>query len=413
MYVRIAVTAAVAAVVGAAIWLALSAAPQPARAAAPGQLLLLFNSNGSAQALKANARRYNYFVLQPWDIRGYRIVKARNPHAIVLAYQNLSAMAKGPRAQGVVGSGVGYDEADGQHEDWFLHDGSGNRITENAYYWLYMADVGNRGYQARWAHNVLRLMKRGWDGVFADDTNATVKYHTDRGRVVKYPNDSAYQAATGSMLAYVGPRLRRAHKLMIANMGAWVEHPGVVKRWLRYVDGGQDEQFAKFSPNPGQGYRDPHQWRIQVDEARTAAKMGKRFFAVTHATPDDLRAKLFGWATFLLAAGPRSGYLAAPNYEVPPVPLPSSARNVGKALSGMHRAGEVYFRSYSKALVVVNPSFSPQHVSFTKKLSGIGLGLGSEATLAPQSGLVLHPGGSVAHATSGLGDSVQPPVIVR
>lgn len=395
----------------AAVWAISTWAPQPARAAGPGQLLLLFNSNGSSQALKANARRYNYFVLQPWDLRGLRIVKARNKHAVVLAYQDLSAMAKGGRVDGVVGSGVGFDEADRAHPGWFLRDSSGARITESAYYWLYMADVGNRGYQARWTHNVLRLLRRGWDGVFADDTNTTAKYNTDPRRIVKYPNDRAYERAMGSMLAYAGPRIRGAHKLIVSNMGAWVEHPRVVQRWLRYVDGGQDEQFVKYDSTPGQGYRNPAQWRIQLEEARTATRMGKRFFAVTQAAPGDLRAKLFGWATLLLGAGPSAAYLAAPNYHAPPVPLPASARDVGRPVGGLKRAGQVYYRTYSRALVLVNPTSQPQHVSFTKTQGGVGFKAAPEATVTARTGLVLHPGGAIARLAAGFGLILQPPDI--
>ena len=42
--------------------------------AAAGQLLLLYNSHGSVPRLAANAGRYSYVVLQPWDTAGLRAV---------------------------------------------------------------------------------------------------------------------------------------------------------------------------------------------------------------------------------------------------------------------------------------------------------------------------------------------------
>src|SRR5690349_10875182 len=101
-----------------------------------GQLLLLYNSHGSVPALDASAPRFKYVVLQPWDIAGLRAVKRKNPHAVVLAYQEASAMARAPAVNGITGSGVGYAEANA-HNDWFLHNRAGGRIIESGYSFLY------------------------------------------------------------------------------------------------------------------------------------------------------------------------------------------------------------------------------------------------------------------------------------
>ena len=50
-------------------------------------------------------------------------------------------------------------------------------------------------------------------------------YHYDVGRVAKYPSDAAYSAATGSALAFIGPRLRAQGKLVIPNFGDWRRLP--------------------------------------------------------------------------------------------------------------------------------------------------------------------------------------------
>lgn len=359
------------------------------RAQAAGQLLLLYNSKGSVQRVKAIAGRYKYVVLQPWDVAGARAVKRRNPNATVLAYQEASAISSGP---GVNGLHVNVNFADAVlHPDWFLRDAAGNRITEASYSYLYMADIGNRGYQQAWLDNALRVLRSGpWDGILMDDVNTTAKYHVQPSRIAKYPTDAAYQGAMRSFLAFIRPRIKAAGKLEIPNMGAWVEYPNVVRDWLQFVDGGMDEVFAKFSNTPGQGYRNRDQWDIQLNEVRTAESMGKRFFGVTRADGGDEQGRLFGWGSLLLAARSRAGYMASTDYSAPPRPLSASVRRVGPALGGAHNAGRVVYRRFSHALVVVNPDSAPHPVRFRVGMSGSGLNNARSATMAGHSALILH-----------------------
>ena len=359
------------------------------RGAAAGQLLLLYNSNDSVRRLASTAGRYSYVVLQPWDVAAARAVKRRNPHAIVLAYQEASAISSGPGVNGLHVS-VGFADAVA-HPDWFLHDAAGNRITESSYSYLYMADIGNRGYQQRWVDNALRVLRSGpWDGLLMDDVNTTAKYHVQPSRIAKYPNDAAYQGAIRSFLAYVRPRIAATGKLEIPNMGAWVEYPNVVRDWLQFVDGGMDEVFAKFSNTPGQGYRNRDQWNIQLNEVRTAASMGKRFFGITRADSGDVQGRLFGWGSLLLAAHNRAGYMASTDYSVPPRPLAASVRRVGTPLGSARGAGRVVYRRFSHALVVVNPDSEAHQVRFRAAMTGSGLHSARSATLAGHSALILH-----------------------
>ncbi|HYB24180.1 MAG TPA: putative glycoside hydrolase, partial [Solirubrobacteraceae bacterium] len=103
------------------------------------------------------AQRNEYVVLQAWEGERARELKAANPNLKVLAYQNLSAMAQGTGPGGLSSSGVNYAEANTAHPDWFLQEADGQRIAEEGYSWLWMADIGNPGYQEQWTANVLRL----------------------------------------------------------------------------------------------------------------------------------------------------------------------------------------------------------------------------------------------------------------
>jgi hypothetical protein len=352
--------------------------------------LLRYNANGSVQTMQAVARRYGYIVLQAWDLAGLRAAKRANPHAVVLAYQEASAMTRGPATNGVSGSGVRYEEAV-SHPEWFLKNRSGSPITERFYSFLYMADIGNRGYQQRWADNVARVLRSGpWDGVLMDDVNASAAFHVDPSQIARYPNDRAYQRAMRSFLAYVRPRIRATHKLEVANLGSWPDHPKVVRGWLRYLDGGMDEGFTKFDPRPGYGFRTRAQWDAQLGEVHDLQSRGKLFFGVSRADAGDVQGRLFGWGSMLLASSHHAGYLAATSYDAPPKPLGGAVLSVGAPRGGPRSAGPVVYRRFSHALVLVNPDPVPHGVRFRVQMSGTGLRGAKSATMGPHTALILH-----------------------
>jgi hypothetical protein len=369
--------------------------PSAGMADVGGHVRLALATPSSFSNVATTAKRSSYVVLQAWDGARAAQLKAANPALTVLMYQNASAMTKGAGPNGVYSSGVGYEQADTAHPDWFLKDTSGKRIVESGYDWVYMADLGNAAYQDAWAATVVDRLKNGpWDGVFMDDVNTTAMYHTDPSKIARYPNDAAYQAATRSMLAAVGPRLRAAGKLAIPNIGSWSGYPDVAKDWLQFVDGGMDEMFAKWSTTPGVGYRPAIDWKTQVEEIRATESMGKRFLAVTQAGSGDTQAERYGWATVLMAAkSTNTSYLAATNYNADPDWLPDYDAHIGDPTGAATALGNgAYARTFTNGLVVVNPSSSSVTVAFGGAYSGSGLTNATSATLAPNTALVLTKG---------------------
>jgi hypothetical protein len=369
--------------------------PSAGMADVAGHTRLALATPSSFANVATTAKRSSYVVLQAWDGARAAQLKAANPSLTVLMYQNTSAMTKGAGPNGIYSSGVGYEQADTAHPDWFLKDTAGKRIVEGSYDWVYMADLGNAAYQDAWAKTVIDRLNSGpWDGVFMDDVNTTAMYHTDSSKIALYPNDSAYQAATRSMLAAVGPRLRAAGKLAIPNIGSWSGYPDVAKDWLQFVDGGMDEMFAKWSTTPGVGYRPAIDWKTQVEEIRAAESMGKRFLAVTQAGGGDAQAERYGWATVLMAAkSTNTSYVAATNYNSEPDWLPEYDAHIGDPTGAATALGNgAYARTFSNGLVVVNPSASDAKVAFGGAYSGSGLTNATSATLAPNTALVLTKG---------------------
>jgi hypothetical protein len=342
--------------------------------------------------LAATARRQNVVVLHSWQTQRLRDLKAADPSVEVLVYQDLSAMNSFGRQNGLTSSGVGFDEADTAHPDWFLLNTAGKRFSFSNYGFLWAADVGNPGYQAQWADNVARILQSApWDGVFIDDANPTMKYHANPASVAKYPTDAAYQAATRSMLAAVSGRIRAAapQKLLVANMGAWVEYQGVVKDWLQFVDGAMDEMWAKYGSGVGEGYRDAWSWERQLQNAREAERQGKRFLAVTQSPTGDRAAARYGYASLLLAADSgRSSFELNSNYA-DETWFPEYDYAIGEPAGAPSVIGGVWTRAFTRGIVVVNPTTSTWVVSLGGAYSGAGLSGARSVSLEPHSALVL------------------------
>ena len=364
--------------------------PAQAVAADPvaGHLRYAIDTAAKTADYSATPARDDYVILQSGEVARMKALKLANPSLKVLMYKDVAAMVERDQWGGV-STGVATQDA-ATHPDWYLLNTSGQRFTFWNYSWMWAADIGNPGYQAKWADNVISQLQRdGWDGVFMDDTNPTITYHYTVSAVAKYPTDAAYGQAMGSAVASIGPRVRAAGKLIIANMGAWRDYASVVNSWLPYVDGGMDELFTKWGRTADQGYLYGSAWDIQLQEIKTAESLGKAFLGVTQSANGDVAAARYGWATLLLAAnghanfalhGDYTGENWFPEYDLP---IGSPLGPETKDASGVHR------RSFSNGLVVVNPTLNTIPVTFGGSYTGCGLTDASSTVLGPHSAVVL------------------------
>jgi Hypothetical glycosyl hydrolase family 15 len=370
-------------------------APTRGEAAVAEHFCLSLDTPATFSHPARTAERNSYVVLQAWETAKAAELKSFDPNLTVLVYQNLSAMAEGTSIDGLSSSGVNFAEADLAHPGWFLTEANGNRIGEENYPWLFMADVAVPSYQRQWSSNVLGVLHAGpWDGVFLDDTNTTAEYNVDPpSRIAQMPTDAAYQAAVGSMLAYAGPKIREGGFLAIANVGAWPQYPKVVAGWLHYLSGAMDQQFVKWSPVRGKGYVQPARWLTQLREIETTESMHRRFLGVTHAPSGDNRAVRFGWATILLGARGHTAFYARSSH---PGETWSPVYNIeiGTPTSRAEEfQGGLWRRRFSNGLVVVNPQTTSLPVNFgTHAYSGSGLTDSRGTTMLPHTALVLRRG---------------------
>lgn len=355
--------------------------------------------DSAAQFSSSTAGRHQVVILQPYQTAEMHALKAANPNIKVLVYRNFSMTS----SMAGYSSGVTYSEANSSHPDWFLLNTSGQRITSSGWSYLTLMDPGVQSYQQRWADNVIsELTSQGWDGVFMDDVNPTVKYHTS-ATPAKYPTDSAYQAAVRSGISYVGPRVQAAGKLAIANIAGWNEYYTTGIDWLQFLNGAMQEQFEKWGTTLTDGYQwdwGAGGWATQLNMVKECERQGKLFLGVTHSQSTDAAAARYGWATMLLAANGHSSFALAQDYTNETW-FPEYDYDIGDPVAAESRdASGVHRRAFQRGLVVVNPTNTSQSVSFGGTYSGSGLSNASSTTMGPHTGLVLVGAGSGTTTTT-------------
>jgi hypothetical protein len=313
-------------------------------------------------------------------------------------YKNLSASID-YESNAYLTTGVSYDEADTQHPEWFLRNTSGQRFTHRDYSYLWAMDVGSPSYQQRWADNVLKSLNTlGFDGVFIDDTNPTMKGHYDPSKVAKYPTDAAYQQATESALAKITPQLKSAGYGVVANIGHFGEYPDVGRSWLQYLDGAMDENFGKWGNTAGSGYAWEDYWNNELGSLKYAQEHGKDFLAVTHSADGDVAAARYGWATMLLGAAGHAQFALHSNYTSETW-FPEYDYEIGEPVGPESRTSSgVHRRQFSNGIVVVNPTSGQLSADLCGgTYSGSGHGHVTNIQLGPNSAAILTlDGGSSA-----------------
>jgi hypothetical protein len=354
---------------------------------AAGHLRVAIDSASHTADFSPTAARGGVVILHEWERSKMLSLKAANPALKVLMYKNLSFMQTRD-AGGNASTGITTQDA-ASHPSWFLLNTSGARISPGNYGYLYAGDIGDRGYQEQWAADVLKRLD-GWDGVFVDDTNPTMRHHYDVTKVAKYPSDAAYSAATGSALSVIGPKLMAAGKRVIPNFGSWSGYRSTVDPWLAYVSGGMEEQFGKWGTTSDVGYVTGNGWERQLGALKATQAAGKTFLAITHSVPTDAAAARYGWATMLLGGYGRANFQLSADYTNSPTYFPEYGYDIGdgtaaevKETSGVHR------RTFQRGLVLVNPTTVSVAVTFGGTYSGSGLTKATRATMAPHTALVL------------------------
>ena len=320
--------------------------------------------------------RYRYIVVQ-WSVTNdpdcsLKRIRAANPDAKVLAYQNLGAMIAGPHTDGRPSTCVTQEEAAANDAaepaaSWHLHDPAGNALAfRDEWGFLQPANLARGSYQERCLRRLEKVREDGYDGVLADDVNAYPGHNLGEGTgapIAEYPTDAAYGDAVVGALRHIGPAALPLGLLLIPNVGADVTDPAQRDRALA-IAGASSGLFREFwtrwdGPGDGQGGAD---WEAGAALARAVERLGKPFLANTYAGPGPggpAADQRYAVASFWLVWDGRQD--SAWGYDAPGRAdagfSPAWGPDLGEPVDPERvRVGAGWLRRYDAGVAVVNPS---------------------------------------------------------
>jgi hypothetical protein len=349
---------------------------------------IVYGYGGTRLTPAQEGARYGIMILRQTDASIVPKLRAGNPHLRLFMVINM--MSTDPIDPTGISDWVGYTDADA-HPDWFLKDADGNRLTFKDYPTALVMDVANPAYQDAGLANVVNQVKAaGFDGVFLDDANASLRWVLPGGSAecVKYPTDAVWQSAAFSFLDRMAPKLRQAGLLVAANIGGSTVAPGLWQKWNAPLDGAMEESFT----NGGAG-RDSianGQWVAKLRHARWSETHQK--IAFDHAVTSTRSGARYGLGTMLLVANGENRFYASADYEHELWwPEYRTARRLGRP-TGRYRATRkgVYRREFTHGVVVVNPqTHAVRRIRLGGRYSGSGLRNVERVKLRPTSAVVL------------------------
>jgi hypothetical protein len=380
-----------------------SASSQPTAAAQPryNRIVGFFIDKGEHSRLcdgSAPDDKYAYIVVQWATTRqacGMTQWRQKYPHAKILAYQNFGAMIAGPHHDNRPSTLVTQEGA-AAHENWWLHNSAGKRITFSDYPYLAAANIRDAGWQAQARAHIARIKADGYDGVMLDDVNIYPGHGlraTEANHSVEYRTDIAYGDATKSAVAVLGPYIKTHGLQAFANVGMdpWIKDQYArFRSMLANLDGVCREFWMAWGgggggPFTGQAWSST--LRVQVDTEAA----GRAFLANSYplSPQDDIRSVRFGQASFWMGwdgeaasgFGYVSGLRAYKQYgQIIGVPAgPKQAVGVG------------WVRRYTAGIAIVNPHPSAsQTFSLGRRYQDEDGVSRSTVRLGPASGMILH-----------------------
>jgi hypothetical protein len=328
-------------------------------------------------------------VMNTYDSATVTALKAANPGLKIFMYVDM--MSSDPTDPTGIADWVGYTNANQNHPDWFLQDAGGNRLIFENYPSSRVMDVGNQAYQdAGIAHVVAMAKASGFDGVFLDDANASLRWVVAGGSAasVSYPTDATWQAAVYSFFTRVAPQLHAAGLGVVANIGGSTVTPGLWQKWNAPLDGAMEEAWTDGGEGLGQQVPD---WSTKLENIAWSESNGK--YAILNSYNTTEAGNTYGLASMMLVAGCWSSYdTANSRYQSETwYPEYDTAAQLGAPLGGFTVLPDgVYRRDFANGVVLVNPSTSPAGVvGLGGTFSGSGVTDVSSVSLGATSGVIL------------------------
>jgi hypothetical protein len=292
---------------------------------------------------------YAVAILQPWETEALSTIKQARPDLVVLCYKCMSS-TRDYEDGSILSSGVGYQEAEENGEQWFAHRRDGTtRIQWNSYPGHWQMAVWEPEYCERWCDNVADELEGSlWDGVMADndvyDDYYGLEPPIEGGRKM-----SDIRQALDRLVAAAGQRVNALDKLFVPNIAESHRERG---RWDRHAafGGGFEEVWLAHGPDD---YFDPDTALTQVAEAEGP---GLTIMRVASDGTDHHPNFLYGLAAFWVFGGGKGGAVTATahdGYSVTPF-IPELDFDLGTPLEEPRRKGNGWSRAFTNGWAAVN-----------------------------------------------------------
>jgi hypothetical protein len=269
------------------------------------------------------ADRYGVVVLNAWETDALRRIKERSPGTTVLVYKDLSSTRDYPGALSGnddaerIPTGIGFARAEAEHPEWFARDSDGDRIEWGPYPRHWQMTVWDPAYQRTWAADVTaEAVGSGWDGVFADNDFASLRFYSDavlEGTADADATDRLIRDGLDGLVTAAGTALADAGKLLVPNVSEARLHPG---RWTAHgrFGGAMEENFAQRQGDRLLTWEGRSGWDELLDGADDPERL------TLLVTAGDADATRTGAAAAALLAGPGTCWSASPaeqRYDAP------------------------------------------------------------------------------------------------
>lgn len=292
-------------------------------------------------------------------------------------------------------------------EDLYSHDAAGRRITANSDGGLLMHPG-----RAAWRNEVgsdctRRRAQSGYDGCYVDVLGlAPLSLSYGSGLPVR-PQTGAVWTATEWLeaTAAIGARVKALNPSSyvmvngLQNGKRYTDVTGASSVLLSGVDGGNAENFIRTAELPVDDARVEHMWKADVDMIVDAESRGQSIFAMTKvwvsATQRQIdRVHEYALASFLLgtSGGSYFGFFSdvdRMNVDEAVTVDKFDSVDVGAPTGAYVRTGNLYLRSFSKGLVIVNPTTSTASIGLPQLYRDVDRVLVGSVTLSPNTARIL------------------------
>jgi hypothetical protein len=381
----------------------------PARPFARGVWLLLGPRDNRSACDAPGTGHYRYIVVQWYATHDPACplarIRAANPGAKLLAYQNIGAMIAGPHVDGRPSTCVTQEEAAAHDrkapgDAWSLHDRAGKALTYSDYHYLTPANVGRVSYERQCARHFPRIRADGYDGVFADDVNVYPGHslgESGRTPIAEYPTDAAYGDAMTGAIHLLGPTAHLENLLFMPSVGMnpWMRTHRERALSIAHDSSGLFREFWMRWNGPGPNL-DGVEWEANARLQQAVEGLGRAFVASTVYGPSPTGApadQQYGVASFwVMWNGTQDsawGFLVRdqPGRAFSDIWGPDLGRPVDNT---RQRVGVGWLRRYTGGIAIVNPNRShSQRFHLGRAYRRVDGSMVSSVMLRPTTGMVL------------------------